>query len=66
LRRITKSGDFKFAPAWSPDGKRIVFDSDRAGNSEIYVMHVDGSKVRRLTGDPADDGLPDWQPLRRP
>ena len=36
-------------PAWSPDGRRIAFDSQRDGNREIYVMDADGSGVTRLT-----------------
>ena len=43
------------APAWSPDGSRIVFHSDRTGGRDIYVMNADGSGVRRLTDDPASD-----------
>ena len=27
-----------FLPRWSPDGKKILFHSDREGNDEIYVM----------------------------
>ena len=29
-------------PAWSPDGSKIVFMSDRDGDIEIYVMDADG------------------------
>ena len=29
-------------PAWSPDGTKIAFDTDRDGNYEIYVMSADG------------------------
>jgi WD40-like Beta Propeller Repeat len=48
------------APVWSPDRHRIAFQSNRDGNWEIYVMRADGSGVRRLTDDDAEDGEPSW------
>ena len=42
------------APAWSPDGRTIVFVSGRDGNSEIYVMDADGSEPRNLTQEPGE------------
>jgi len=51
-------------PAWSPDGSKIVFQSKRDGNSELYVMNTDGSNQTRLTNTPSiNEGFPDWQPL---
>ena len=50
------------APAWSPDGRKIAFVSDRDGNSEIYVMNADGSGQRSLTRNPAYDADPAWSP----
>jgi TolB protein len=35
-------------PSVSPDGTRIVFDSDRTGNGDVYVMNADGSDDRML------------------
>jgi TolB protein len=49
-------------PSFSNDGKRIAFTSWRDGNSEIYVMHADGSNVRRLTNHPAFDNFPVFSP----
>lgn len=43
-------------------GKRIVFMSSRAGNWDLYVVNVDGTGLRQLTDDPADEGLPTWAP----
>ena len=50
------------SPAWSPDGTRIAFYSERDGNAEIYVMNADGTGVTRLTRTPADEGYPAWAP----
>jgi dipeptidyl aminopeptidase/acylaminoacyl peptidase len=41
---------------------KIVFVSDRDGNSEIYSCNADGSNIIRLTNDPSDDGQPVWSP----
>ena len=45
-------------PAWSPDGSKIAFASDRDGNWEIYVMNADGTAQTRLTNDAVDDQSP--------
>jgi TolB protein len=50
------------SPAWSRDGKRIAFYSERDGNAEIYVMNADGTGVTRLTTTTADEGYPAWSP----
>jgi Tol biopolymer transport system component/serine/threonine protein kinase len=39
---------------------RVGFVSDRTGNDEIFVMHVDGSGLTQLTRNPAADWGPDW------
>src|SRR3954469_12267449 len=49
-------------PALSPDGKRIVFMSDRDGDIEIYAMNADGSSPQRLTHSPGRDAHPEWSP----
>ena len=50
------------APAWSPDGRTIVFVSWRDGNGEVYAMDADGSGPRNLTQNPANDVRPAWSP----
>jgi Tol biopolymer transport system component len=49
-------------PAWSPDGARIVFESRREGDADIWIMDADGSGQRRLTADAGDETHPDWAP----
>ena len=50
----------RFAGAWSPNGRRLAFTSERDGNTEVYVMNADGSGQRNLTQDPADDIVGTW------
>ncbi|MFQ5874860.1 MAG: TolB family protein, partial [Dehalococcoidia bacterium] len=50
-------------PAWSPDGTKIAFTSDRDGNWEIYVMDADGSNPRNLTNLPIGEYEPAWSPF---
>ncbi|MBU7017225.1 MAG: PD40 domain-containing protein, partial [Theionarchaea archaeon] len=40
-------------PAWSPDGQKILFVSDRTGANAIFVMNADGTNQRGLTSDMA-------------
>lgn len=49
-------------PAWSPDGTRIAFQSDRDGDMEIYVMSADRSEIVQLTDNEATDLYPTWSP----
>jgi Tol biopolymer transport system component len=49
-------------PAWSPDGRRIAFQSNRTGDHEIFVMNADGSGVVQLTDSDGIDAHPSWSP----
>ena len=50
-------------PAWSPDGTRIVYVSDRnGGDNDIWVMNADGTGHRNLH----DNNNPEWKPAWSP
>jgi len=51
-----------FLPAFSPDGSRIAFMTNRDGNMEIYAVNRDGSGMRRVTNHPGNDSTPTWSP----
>ena len=61
-RPLFSSHDSDYDPAWSPDGKSIVFTSDRAGSAELFLAKPDGSGVERLTDSPAYDDQAAFSP----
>ena len=62
LTRLTHSPGYDAECAYSPDGKQIVFCSDRDGDPDLYIMDADGSNVRQLTNTPGYDGGPFFSP----
>ncbi len=61
--RLTKDATFDGGPAWSPDGTKIVFYSDRSGNLDIWMINADGTEPVQLTDDEYYDDYPDyWAP----
>jgi TolB protein len=52
LKRLTKTPGYDAEGSYSPDGKQIVFCSNRDGNLELYIMDADGMNVRQLTHAP--------------
>lgn len=51
-------------PVWSPDGSRIVFDTNRAGPVELWVMNADGTSAAPLVA--TSGGPASWQPVFMP
>ena len=48
--------------SYSPDGGRIVFESDRSGAQQIYMMNADGSNQRLITFFGGRAATPEWSP----
>ncbi len=60
---FTKIADSPYsdgAPSWSPDGTKIAFHSNRAGDFDIWVCDSDGTNLMQLTSDTRSDGYPIW------
>ena len=57
-KRLTDNDAYDAECAYSPDGRQIVFTSNRTGDLELFVMHSDGSNVRQLTTTKGYDGGP--------
>jgi len=62
VTQLTYESSFEGQPAWSPDGAKIAFVTDRDGHKEIYIMDANGSNQTRLTYNQYDDVEPDWSP----
>lgn len=62
LRRLTDAPGYDAEATVSPDGRRIVFTSQRDGDLDIYVMNIDGTGLRRLTSTLGYDGGPFFSP----
>ncbi len=62
LRNLTNNPADDSTPAFSPDGSKIAFTSNRDGRQQIYVMNSDGSGVRRVSQSQFNDFSPTWSP----
>ena len=61
--QLTSGGEsWNDCPKWSPDGKRIVFISNRTGTPEIWTMNADGTDEKRVTNEDRWHNTPAWSP----
>jgi dipeptidyl aminopeptidase/acylaminoacyl peptidase len=59
--QLTQSGKDS-APSWSPDGKNLAFVSARDGNSQVYLISMEGGEARKLTTLSTGADLFKWSP----
>ena len=57
-RNLTRGQGRDRQPAYSPDGKRVAFASNRSGNLDLWTLELDSGALQQLTDDEAQD----WDP----
>ena len=63
--RITSGQAYDMQPAFSPDGKKVVFISDRNGSENVWVANADGTKPRAITSTERESYMsPAWMSRR--
>ena len=61
-RRITNDSAIDISASFSPDGKQIVFNSDRSGRRHLYVTDADGKNTKRISREAGSYYAPVWSP----
>lgn len=64
LNQLTDDDHNDLAPAWSPDGRRIAYYSNKSGAYQIWLINPDGSRAQQITyaSDPGGVVIPIWSP----
>ncbi|KAA6204992.1 MAG: Tol-Pal system protein TolB [Candidatus Tokpelaia sp.] len=60
--RLTSGSAINTGGSYSPDGGKIVFETDRNGKQQIYVMNADGSDQKRISFGDGSYSTPVWSP----
>ncbi len=60
LRQLTSTPARNLHPRWSPDGREILFVSDRKDGEQVWVIPADGGESRQVTAFSSGAGDPIW------
>jgi len=60
--RLTSTLAIDTSASYAPDGSKIVFESDRSGRPQLYVMNADGSDPQRISLGDGSYSTPVWSP----
>lgn len=60
--RLTSSPSIDTSPSFSPDNSKIVFESDRGGRQQLYVMNAGGGTAERISFGNGSYSTPVWSP----
>src|SRR6202035_2213291 len=60
--RLTDATALDTSPCYSPDGSQIVFESDRGGTQQLYVMSANGGPATRISFGDGRYSTPVWSP----
>ena len=61
-KNISKSSGDDMAAEWSPDGNKLIYQSNRNGNWDIFVYDFTFDTTIQLTFDSSDEQNPQWHP----
>jgi len=61
-RPLTNTTKKDRAPRWSPDGKQILFESSRSGDTQLWIIDLAGGEARQVTNLSTEASSPTWSP----
>ncbi|HTR79528.1 MAG TPA: hypothetical protein VMH39_15525, partial [Gemmatimonadaceae bacterium] len=64
-KQLTDAGQ-NVHPSWAPDSRHLVFQSDRSGAEQLWVLDYESGTVRQLTHGSAGPKLAAWSPRLQP
>src|SRR5947207_2304604 len=59
-RLLVSNAATESRPLYSPDGKRLAFNSTRSGNGDVYVLTFSSGDIKRMTFEDANEQLDAW------